>query len=174
MKILLCFCIFCIFTPVRWVLAEDTVSLSVKEAPVREVLQSIAQLAGRNLVMDGPIPGTLSLELQQVPFSQALAMVTRSQGLFCREEGSTLWIGTPEKKDPFFGQLTIHPLEYIPAKETAETLKPLFSSPLVWNQESNAILFQGDPLESQRLQETLETLDHPSRQITLEARILSL
>ena len=56
MKILLCFCIFCIFTPVRWVLAEDTVSLSVKEAPVREVLQSIAQLAGRTAPSQGPFP----------------------------------------------------------------------------------------------------------------------
>ena len=92
MKALLYFCIFCILTPVRWVLAADTVSLSVKDASVQDVLQSIAQLSGRNLVLEGPVPGTLSLEFQQVPFPQALAMVTRSQGLFCREEGGTLWV----------------------------------------------------------------------------------
>ena len=174
MKALLYFCIFCILTPVRWVLAADTVSLSVKDASVQDVLQSIAQLSGRNLVLEGPVPGTLSLEFQQVPFPQALAMVTRSQGLFCREEGGTLWVSKLEKKDPFGNQLTIHSLEYIPAKETSETLKPLFSSPLVWDQGANAILFHGHPLEAQKLQETLKTLDRPSRQITLEARILSL
>ena len=102
MKILLCFCIFCIFTPVRWVLAEDTVSLSVKEAPVREVLQSIAQLAGRNLVMDGPIPGSLSLELQEVPFSQALAIVTR-RGFSAGKKAAPYGSELREKKIRFSG-----------------------------------------------------------------------
>ena len=81
MKLLLLFCIFCIFTPVRWVLAAEPLSLSVQEAPVRDVLQSMAQMAGRNLVLDSQIPGTLSLEIQQLPFPQALEMVTLSQRL---------------------------------------------------------------------------------------------
>lgn len=130
MKLLLLFCIFCIFTPVRWVLAAEPLSLSVQEAPVRDVLQSMAQMAGRNLVLDSQIPGTLSLEIQQLPFPQALEMVTRSQGLCFREEGNTLWVASPERMDALYGRLTVHPLEYISARETAETLKPLF--PLLW------------------------------------------
>lgn len=174
MKILLLFCIFCIFTPVRWVLAAEPLSLSVQEAPVRDVLQSMAQMAGRNLVLDSQIPGTLSLEIQQLPFAQALEMVTRSQGLCFREEGNTLWVASPERMDALYGRLTVHPLEYISARETAETLKPLFSAPLAWSRDANAILFHGSPGEENRLKEALQALDRPTRQITLEARILSL
>ena len=174
MKLLLLFCIFCIFTPVRWVLAAEPLSLSVQEAPVRDVLQSMAQMAGRNLVLDSQIPGTLSLEIQQLPFAQALEMVTRSQGLCFREEGNTLWVASPERMDALYGRLTVHPLEYISARETAETLKPLFSTPLAWSRDANAILFHGSPGEENRLKEALQALDRPTRQITLEARILSL
>lgn len=174
MKLLLLFCIFCIFTPVRWVLAAEPLSLSVQEAPVRDVLQSMAQMAGRNLVLDSQIPGTLSLEIQQLPFAQALEMVTRSQGLCFREEGKTLWVASPERMDALYGRLTVHPLEYISARETAETLKPLFSAPLAWSRDANAILFHGSPGEENRLKEALQALDRPTRQITLEARILSL
>ena len=174
MKLLLLFCIFCIFTPVRWVLAAEPLSLSVQEAPVRDVLQSMAQMAGRNLVLDSQIPGTLSLEIQQLPFPQALEMVTRSQGLCFREEGNTLWVASPERMDALYGRLTVHPLEYISARETAETLKPLFSAPLAWSRDANAILFHGSPGEENRLKEALQALDRPTRQITLEARILSL
>ena len=174
MKILLLFCIFCIFTPVRRVLAAEPLSLSVQEAPVRDVLQSMAQMAGRNLVLDSQIPGTLSLEIQQLPFPQALEMVTRSQGLCFREEGNTLWVASPERMDALYGRLTVHPLEYISARETAETLKPLFSTPLAWSRDTNAILFHGSPGEENRLKEALKALDRPTRQITLEARILSL
>lgn len=174
MKLLLLFCIFCIFTPVRWVLAAEPLSLSVQEAPVRDVLQSMAQMAGWNLVLDSQIPGTLSLEIQQLPFAQALEMVTRSQGLCFREEGNTLWVASPERMDALYGRLTVHPLEYISARETAETLKPLFSTPLAWSRDTNAILFHGSPGEENRLKEALKALDRPTRQITLEARILSL
>lgn len=174
MKLLLLFCIFCIFTPVRWVLAAEPLSLSVQEAPVGDVLRSMAQMAGRNLVLDSRIPGTLSLEIQQLPFDQALEMVTRSQGLCFREEGNTLWVASPERMDALYGRLTVHPLEYISARETAETLKPLFSTPLAWSRDTNAILFHGSPGEENRLKEALKALDRPTRQITLEARILSL
>ncbi len=174
MKLLLLFCIFCIFTPVRWVLAAEPLSLSVQEAPVRDVLQSMAQMAGRNLVLDSQIPGTLSLEIQQLPFAHALEMVTRSQGLCFREEGNTLWVASPERMDALYGRLTVHPLEYISARETAETLKPLFPAPLAWSRDANAILFHGSPGEENRLKEALQALDRPTRQITLEARILSL
>lgn len=174
MKLFLLACLFCLLTPVRWVLAAAPVSLSVKEAPVKDVLQSLAQLADRNLVVDPDLSGTVSLELHEIPFEQALTIVTRSRGLECREEGGTLWVGTPEKLDARFGRLSLHPLEYISAKEAAETLKPLFTSPLAWDRESNALLFLGTAGEVDRIKEALALLDRPSRQITLEARILSL
>lgn len=142
MRLLLLACLFCLLTPVRWVLAADPVSISVKEAPVKDVLQSLAQLANQNLVVDPDLSGTVSLELRDVPFRQALTVVTRSRGLECREEGNTFWVGTPEKLEARFGRLSLHPLEYISAKEAAETLKPLFNAPLTWDRESNALLFR--------------------------------
>ena len=146
----ICFCIFCFFTPVKWVLAaslEDPISLSVENAPTGAVLQSIAQLSGRSLILDEPASGTLSLELHEMPLSQALETVTRSQGLCWKLEGDTLWVARPERMDALYGRLSVHPLEYISARETAESLKPLFSAPLAWSKGANAILFHGSPRE---------------------------
>ncbi len=170
---LLCFCFFCLFTPVRWVLAADTISLTVHEAPVKEILHSLAELSGRSIITDPQVTGTLSINLQEVPFREALDLVTRSRGLCCQQEGNTIIVSTREQMARNFGRLSIHPLDYIAAKETAETLKPLFPS-LTWDLNSNALLLQGSPAEEERLRQTLRTLDQPTKQITLEARILSL
>lgn len=170
--IVLC-CLFCLFSPARWVLAEDTVSLTVQEAPVKEILHSLAEISGRSIITDPQVTGTLSISLQDVPFAKALDLVTRSRGLSCREEGNTIIVASREQMARNFGRLSIHPLEYISAKEALDMLKPVFPS-LAWDLNSNALLLQGGPAEEEKLKQALQTLDQPTKQITLEARILSL
>ena len=109
-----------------------------KRSPCPDVLQSLAQLADRNLVVDPDLSGTISLgtagrPLPPGPFHRHPQPRVGMPGR--REHPLGQY---PEKLDARFGQLSLHPLEYISAKEAAETLKPLFHSPLVWDRESNA------------------------------------
>ena len=54
---------------------EKTISLVVDDAPVAHVLQALAEMNHKNLVVAPDVSGTLSLHLQTVPWTQALRAV---------------------------------------------------------------------------------------------------
>ncbi|MFH4122357.1 hypothetical protein WAI71_21865, partial [Acinetobacter baumannii] len=60
---------------------EKTISLVVDDAPVAHVLQALAEMNHKNLVVAPDVSGTLSLHLQTVPWTQALRAVADSAGL---------------------------------------------------------------------------------------------
>ena len=175
MKLLVLTCFFCLFFPARWVLADATpVTLSVCEAPVQDVLRTMASLSGQSIIVDPQVRQTITLDLDEVPLDTSLDLVTRSQGLTCRRLGSLLLVSTPQQMDSYFGSLVSRKLQYISAQNAAKILQPLFSSPLAFDTLTNTLLFNGSQGEKERLDQALKALDCPTKQITLQAKILSL
>jgi type II secretory pathway component GspD/PulD (secretin) len=154
--------------------AASPVSLSVENAPVRDILHSLSIMSGRSIIMPPNLGGTLTLNLEGVPFEEALQLVARSQGLCLKQQGNVIFVATPEAMNNAFGTLQVYRLNYLSAREAAETLKPLVTSPLSWDAVSNSLLTLGGPGEQARISEALKVMDAPGRQITLEAKILSL
>lgn len=72
--------------------ASKNVSLVVDEVPVAQVLQSLADLEQRNMVIAPDVQGTLSLQLKNVPWKQALQTVLTSSGLTMTQQGSVIAI----------------------------------------------------------------------------------
>jgi type IV pilus assembly protein PilQ len=71
------------------------ISLSLRDAPLPEVLRAFAQLAGFNLVLDPRIqPGTVTVELKDVPWDLALHVILKTHGLGAEIDGQ-LWLITP-------------------------------------------------------------------------------
>ncbi|HEX7185987.1 MAG TPA: secretin and TonB N-terminal domain-containing protein [Thermoanaerobaculia bacterium] len=67
------------------------ISLSLRDAPLPEVLRAFAQLAGFNLVIDPRVPqGTVTVELKDVPWDLALHMILKTHGLGAEVDGR-LW-----------------------------------------------------------------------------------
>ncbi len=71
------------------------VSLVVDDAPVAQVLQSLAELKQKNLVVAPDVSGTVSLQLKEVPWQQALRSVIDSAGLTLTQQGSVDWPHEP-------------------------------------------------------------------------------
>ena len=66
-------------------------------------------------------------------------------------------------------------LSYVPAKDLKEAMKDIYgSAQLSVDPFSNSILFKGTRNEQSQLKEVLQLIDVPSKQITLEAKIISL
>lgn len=71
------------------------ISLSLRDAPLPEVLRAFAQIAGFNLVLDPGIPqGTVTVELKDVPWDQALSVILKTHGLAAEVDGR-LWRVAP-------------------------------------------------------------------------------
>lgn len=97
-------------------------SLHVKNAPIQEVLWSLAELTGKNIVFGGTVTGSVTADLDHVTPKEALHAMLVSQGLIAREEGSMLIVfGESAMKNG--GRATkSYKLSYAEAKEVAEVI----------------------------------------------------
>lgn len=78
--------------PPRW--RGEPISLSLRDAPLPEVLRTFAKLAGVNLVLDPRVQGTVTVELVDVPWDQALAVILKTHGMAAEVDGR-VWLVTP-------------------------------------------------------------------------------
>jgi type IV pilus assembly protein PilQ len=76
----------------RWTGFPITVSLH--KAPLQDVVRTFAKLAGFNLVLDPRVQGSVTVELKDVPWDQALYMILKTQGMGAEIDGR-LWVVAP-------------------------------------------------------------------------------
>ncbi|HJO36777.1 MAG: type IV pilus secretin PilQ [Pseudomonadota bacterium] len=74
------------------VFTGEPVSLNFQNVETRAVLQILADIAGKNLVVSDSVTGTVALRLENVPWDQALSIILKTQGLATREAGNVLFI----------------------------------------------------------------------------------
>lgn len=87
----------------RWLAAQrgpdqkryfgEPISLSLKDADLVEVLRSFAELGDFNLILQPGIRGTVTVELKDVPWDQALAQILKINGLGMEITGGKVRIG---------------------------------------------------------------------------------
>lgn len=71
------------------------VSVSLRDAPLPEVLRAFAKLARFNLVLDPRIPQQgVTVELKDVPWDQALHLILKTHGLAAEVDGQS-WLVEP-------------------------------------------------------------------------------
>lgn len=70
----------------------QTISLSLRDADLVEVLRSFAHLGGFNLVVDPSVKGTVTVELRDVRWENALAVILRTHGLAAEIDGELVSI----------------------------------------------------------------------------------
>ena len=67
--------------------AGEKIPLSTRNADLAEVLRAFAILADVNLVLDPKVQGQVTVELHDVAWEEALAVVLRTQGLAAELDG---------------------------------------------------------------------------------------
>ena len=68
------------------------ISLDVKNAPVRDVIQELARAARVSPVFHGTVEGKITARLDRVPWRDALNAACRAGGLTCSLDGRVLEI----------------------------------------------------------------------------------
>ncbi len=72
----------------------EKIDLNFQNVEIRTVLQIIAEVAEKNLVVSDNVQGNITLRLKNVPWDQALDIVLKTKGLDKREAGNVLLVGT--------------------------------------------------------------------------------
>ncbi|MFW0764900.1 DNA uptake porin HofQ [Trabulsiella odontotermitis] len=179
----------CLLAPLA--LAEKNVSLVVDEVPVVQVLQSLAVLEQRNLVVGPEVSGAISLHLTNIPWKQALHTVVNSAGLVLSQEGRVLYVHSQswqkEKQaqqeaenarqqlaTPLVGQSIA--FEFADAAELAKAGEKLLSprGNLTVDKRMNRLVVRDDKSHTQALVAWAKEMDLPVGQVELAAHIVTI
>jgi len=167
----------------------DPIDLRLKDADIKDVLRTFAQLTGLNIAIDPGVSGTVTVEFTQVPWDQALELILRQNGLNYDLQGSVMRIGTLERlaaeqastrrleEDQSLNvplQTVIKHLSYAKA-DTVQGLLREMASPrgkMVVDTRTNQLVITEIPRYLQTMLNLIETIDIPTPQVVIEARIV--
>ncbi|WP_083001361.1 type IV pilus secretin family protein [Halomonas sp. GT] len=172
----------------------ERLSLNFQDIEVRAVLATLAEFTGLNLVASDSVSGRITLNLNDVPWDQALALILQSQGLASREQGNVIVVAPASELADLERQeietrnqrQTLAPLvtefievKYARAEDLAQLLRGGDGFGLLTDrgrvsidQRTNTLLVQDTAEQVRDIIRTLDRLDVAVRQVQIEARIV--
>ena len=75
----------------------EPITLSLKDADLRDVIKTFAVLTDINMVVDPSVRGKVTLELHDVPWDQAFELILHINGLDYHLANNVMYIAPPAK-----------------------------------------------------------------------------
>jgi type II secretory pathway component GspD/PulD (secretin) len=159
-----------------------TITLSVKNADVLDVLKLLANESGQNIVATQNVHGTVTVDLTDVPLKTALDLIVRSSGLDYRQVGNVYVVGTPADLAAEFGQSgqvaaqqVAFPIKYSNptdlAKQLATVIPPTSFSV---DTRTDTLLVSGSPDIIQSARNFMALADIPAPQVVFEVKVVDI
>jgi type IV pilus assembly protein PilQ len=171
----------------------EPIDLKVTNADVTEVLRTFAQISGLNIVVQPGVTGTVTAELDNVPWDQALEQILKINGLSYELEGNVMRIApvtvlrqeAQEKQQLAQAQALSIPLRtvfrrlsYADAGQIAGLLRSgqagLLSQrgSVIVDERTNSLIIKELPQFMDTVISVIDRLDSPEPQVMIEARII--
>jgi type IV pilus assembly protein PilQ len=170
----------------------EPITLTLKDADVKDVLRTFLALTQLNIVLDPSVSGSVTVELREVPWDQALDLILRINGLDYVLENNVLRVAPISKlaqekaQKAAFDQererakplkTIIKPLSYAKASYVAGLLSTesyLLSErgSVVVDERTNKLIIRDVVDRVEGILRLIETLDQPTPQVSIEGRIV--
>ena len=151
------------------------ISLSVKDASLKEIAAALTKMSGKNVIADTKVHEPVTLQLENVSLNTALETLAAVQGLTYTENDSVILISRDDTLKKLSAGFYTFPLNYARAEDLQKSLSAILNTgKLAADAGSNSLLFNGSPAEARKIKETLRILDKTTQQVTLEAKVLSI
>jgi type IV pilus assembly protein PilQ len=177
------------------VYSGEPISLSLKDADIKDVLRSFAEISGLNLIVQPGVRASVTVELDSVPWDQALEQILKINGLGMELEGNILRIApvaqlraeAEEEQRLKAAQALSIPLRtvmkrlsYATAADVARILQQRRGEGSLMSQRgtvivdarTNTLLIKELPNYIDTVIAVIENLDTPEPQVMIEARII--
>ncbi len=182
-------------------LPDVKVSLQLREAPVRSVLRAMAEAADQDLMLNQTVAGTMSVNIQEIPWNDAFQSILDAQGLTWSRQGSVIRVKSMKdleqelnltslqqnvsrqkmaarKFEPLVSRIVA--INYGDAEKLAEILGRFLSrdiegetrGQIAVDKQTNSLVIQATPADTARLKQMIHHLDRPRSQILIEANIV--
>lgn len=167
----------------------ELIDLSLKDADIKDVLRTFAQITGLNVAIDPNVNGTVTVEFDDVPWDQALELILRQNNLTYVLDGNVMRVGTIKRLSDEATQTrqfeeqerlnvplqtVIKHLSYADARDVSRLLERMASprGKIVIDERTNQLILTDIPTFMQTLLNLVETVDIPTPQVVIEARIV--
>jgi len=167
----------------------EPISLNLKDADMKDVLRTFAQLTGLNIAVDPGVGGQVTVDFVDVPWDQALDLILRQNGLTYVLEGNVMRVGTvnrlaeetaatrrlaEEERLNVPLQTVSFLLSYAKAGEVSGLLHEIASSRarIIVDTRTNQLIISEIPQYLQLMRNLIDSIDVPTKQVVIEARIV--
>jgi type IV pilus secretin PilQ/predicted competence protein len=167
----------------------DIISIKIKDSDLKDVVLYLAEFAGLNVVFDPDVRGTVTVNLQDVPWDQALDIILKQNKMGKTIEGNILRIApiavlTREEEDQrklaeskeLSGPVVVKTitLSYSKAKDVATLLQSKISTrgEIIVDERTNTLLLSEVRDRLDLLMQLISIVDTPTPQVSIEARVV--
>ena len=170
----------------------EPISLTLKDADIKDVLRTFSALTQLNIVLDPGVSGSVTVELRDVPWDQALDLILRINGLDYVLENNVLRVAPISKlaaekaqqanfekqqEDAKPLKTVVKPLSYAKAsyvKDLIGTESYLLSNrgSVVMDERTNKLIIRDVVDRVEGILRLIDTLDQPTPQVVIEGRIV--
>ncbi|MBW1980433.1 MAG: type IV pilus secretin PilQ [Deltaproteobacteria bacterium] len=174
----------------------EKISLDLQDVDVANVLRLLADVTGKNMVIDPSVKGKVTLKVERVPWDQVLDLVLKINGLDKVAEGNVILVATSEKikkqreakvaaikaeqerlaaaRD--LGEITTEYLQvnYASAEDVAGQIDKIRSEEgrISVDERTNLIIYSDYPKRIENARDLIAQLDRPTPQVMIESRIV--
>lgn len=171
----------------------EKLSLNFQNIEVRAVLQVIADFTGLNIITSDTVTGNLTLRLKDVPWDQAMDIITQSKGLSMRKTGNVILVAPADEvaakeKQVLEASQQIEDIEPLRTEMftlnymKAEDLKSIISDPkqkilskrgnVGIDVRTNTVFVLDTPKYLEQVQAIINKTDVSVRQVMIESRLV--
>ena len=156
--------------------AAPNITMNVHDGEVRDVLTAISSLSDASIVTDESVKGRITISLDNVPFDTAIKLITSAKGLAYRMVDGVILVSSQENLNKFNGSVAIFKLNYAKAEDVKTALNDILESDKKISVDpiTNSVLFAGSSTDEERVRSAIKAMDVATKQITLEAKIISI
>ncbi|MCX7975407.1 MAG: type IV pilus secretin PilQ [Candidatus Aminicenantes bacterium] len=167
----------------------ELITLRFKDADLRDVILYLGEFAGLNVIFDPDVRGTVTCDLRDVPWDQALDLILRNNKLGKVIEGNVLRvapISTLTREDEeqrrlkeskeLAGPIVVKTitLSYSKARDVQSLLMTKKSprGEIIIDERTNTLIISDVKENLDLLEKLISVLDTPTPQVSIEARIV--
>jgi type IV pilus assembly protein PilQ len=167
----------------------EPISLSLKDADVKDVLRVFHDISKMNIVVHPSVQGKVTVDLENVPWDQAMDIILKNNGLDYIYENNVIWVAPAPEIARKFADVQRLQREKLNAEQPVTFTKRLSYAKagtmvniarrfmteranIIVDDRTNTMIIEEVPSKKDSLLRLIDSLDTATPQVLIEARIV--
>ncbi|PUU90689.1 MAG: type IV pilus assembly protein PilQ [Halanaerobium sp.] len=165
--------LFSAFVRAETAAETELISINLRDVELETALIMLANTAEKNLICDSSVKGKITVIFNDIPFENALNLITDSFNLDYSNQNEIIYVSTREKMAAENKKVISKKYKFqnLSSELAAEILKKNFEEIKVIDLNSEGLLVNCPEEDLNELEKIISQIDQPQKQIMIKARI---